>query len=224
MEAARAALETALSTENVEELRRSAEASWRNEQDTERLRTKAVRVCLEALAFAQYTQSKAELRAVGLEAVRTAGRDTLCAMAVQAAAREGVDVNTRAAGEKRWLWVAALGGLVKTLRALVEAGADVAHDNNYGYTALWAAAKGGHVEAIEALVEAGAEVNHASSYGSTALYVAACMGHVGAIHALVKAGADPNRADNDGRMPLAVTRALNHEAAAQALVQAGATG
>jgi hypothetical protein len=102
MEAAHAALEAAIATEDVEELRRSSEAAWRSEQDAERLRARAARVCDETPALAQRlalvlaTQSTEELREVGLEAVRTASKDTLCAMAVQAAAQDGVDVNTRA--------------------------------------------------------------------------------------------------------------------------------
>ena len=53
---------------------------------------------------------------MGLEAVKTANEDTLRAMAVHAAAQEGVDVNTRAesaAGEEPtegWLALAARPG------------------------------------------------------------------------------------------------------------------
>ena len=178
MEAARAALETALTTQDVEELRSSTEAAWRSENDTERLQARAVRVCEEtvrtceeALARAQRmleraraSEDKEELREVGLEAVMTAGKDTLCAMAVHAAAQEGVDVNTRAeavAGEEpkeRWLRVAARNGHVETIRALAAAGAEVKHMDNIGYTALHSAAYNNKVEAIQALVEAGAQV------------------------------------------------------------------
>jgi hypothetical protein len=105
--AAHAALETALAADNTEaELRRSIEASWRAEQDCERLRVRAVRACEEALARLQRmrelvrgSQNTEELRAVGRELVCAAGRDALCAMAVAAAAQEGVDVNTQA---RRW--------------------------------------------------------------------------------------------------------------------------
>ena len=50
-EVAHEALQTALATEDVVALRRSAVAGWRNEQDVERLRARAVLVCkqLEAL-------------------------------------------------------------------------------------------------------------------------------------------------------------------------------
>jgi hypothetical protein len=204
-EVERTALETALTTSDVEELRRSTEAGWRSEQDAERLRAGAVRTCEEALVRAQRmleriraTQDKEELREVGLEAVRTAGRDTLCAMAVQAAAQKGVDVNTRVeAGEKRWLEVAAKGGLVETVRALVFLGAEVDHADGLGYTALYTAAAHGETEAVRALAAAGADVNRVDKVGETALCVAAASGHAGVIRALVKAGAGVNHANRD---------------------------
>ena len=51
-EVAHEALETALATEDVVALRRSAEAGWRNEQDVDRLRARAVRVCQQIPALA----------------------------------------------------------------------------------------------------------------------------------------------------------------------------
>jgi hypothetical protein len=83
--------------EDVEELRRRAEAGWDMESDHAQLQARAVRVCEEALARAQRmlaavrkTGDTAELRRVGVEAVAAASMDTLCAMTVQAAAQAGV--------------------------------------------------------------------------------------------------------------------------------------
>jgi hypothetical protein len=120
-EVALVALETALSTDEVEELRTSTEAAWLSEQDPERMQAKVVLVCEEVLARAQRmlqraraTRDKAELRKVGLEAVSTADKDTLCVIAVHAAAQEGVDMNTRAeaaAGEEpKESWLSDQGG------------------------------------------------------------------------------------------------------------------
>jgi hypothetical protein len=188
-----------------------------------------VRVCQANPALAhsvERTQDTAELRAVGLEAVRTAGRDTLCAMAVQAAARDGVDVNTGAEGadgeDERWLMVAAQAGLVETLRALVEAGADVSHANQLGYTALDVAGDLGHVEIIRALIEAGAEVNHADTSGCSALIGAAEAGHVEALKALVEAGAEVNHASQLGYTALRGAAVHGHVEALRALVKFGA--
>ena len=173
---------------------------------------------------ARTTQDTTVLREMGLKAVRTAGRDTLCAMAMQAAVQDGVEVNRRAdPTAESWLCVAARDGLVETLRALLVAGAEVNHATNSGCTVLQVAAQDGHTEALRALREAGAEVNQATNAGWTALHVAAHTGHLEIVHALVVAGADLNRAINDGRTPLAVARGNRNEAVAQALVQAGAT-
>jgi hypothetical protein len=214
-EVALVALETALSTEEVEELRTSTEAGWLSEQDAERLQAKMVRLCEETLARAQRmlqraraTRDKAELLKVGLEAVRMADNDTLCAIAVHAAAQEGVDMNTRpeaAAGEEpkeSWLRVAAEEGFVETVRALVKAGAEVNHVSNTGNTALDGAAFTGKVDAIQALLQAGAEVNHVNNYGITALGQAAYNGHVDVMRALLAAGAEVDHASNNGWTPL----------------------
>jgi hypothetical protein len=242
MEAAHAALETALSTENVEELRRSVEAAWRGEQGRERLRARAVRVCefdtirggeiAPALAHrmeaVRITQSKKQLREVGLQAARTGDRDTLCAMAVQAAAQEGVDVNTRAeaaAGEQpgdRWLLVAAEDGAAETIRALVAAGAEVNHADHEGVSALYAAVMFGHFGAIQVLLQAGA-VDRADHEGVTAMHGAAWNGDVQVIKILAgRRGAEVNRADNLGATALFGAAWNGHVEAIRALVAAGA--
>ena len=60
MEAARASLETALSTEGVEELRRSTEAAWRSENNTERLQARTVRVCEETVRTCEEALARAQ--------------------------------------------------------------------------------------------------------------------------------------------------------------------
>ena len=69
-QAALVAVETSLSAQ-VGELRQSAEAAWRGEQDTALLRAQAVSVLEEALERARDTQDTEELREVVLQAVRT---------------------------------------------------------------------------------------------------------------------------------------------------------
>jgi hypothetical protein len=206
-------VEKALSAEgpeDLEELRWSTLAAWRSEKDAERLRARAVRVCEEELARAQRmlervraSEDKEELREVGLEVAQMADKDTLCSMAVHAAAQDGVNVNTlAAAGEMRWLEAAASAGLVETVRALVEAGAEVDHADTNGRTALWSAALNGQAEATLALLVAGAEVDHADKNEWTALIAAAHNGHAHAVQALVESGADLDHANNYGETAL----------------------
>ena len=132
--------------------------------------------------------------------MRTADKDTLCAMAVHAAAADGADVNTRpeaAAGEEpeeRWLTLKAKEGLEETVRALVEAGAEVNLATNKEWTALYGAAQEGHSEVVRALAVAAAEVNHTDDEGRTAMYGAAFSGHV-------DAGADAAGGGGGGESP-----------------------
>jgi hypothetical protein len=98
--AAQAELHRAFATEDVEELRTSAEAAWVNERDREKLRAAAEWAFEQVLARTgrvlrriRNSQDAAELREFGLQAVRSAGWDGLCAMAAMSAARAGADVN-----------------------------------------------------------------------------------------------------------------------------------
>jgi hypothetical protein len=184
--------------EDVEELRRRAEAAW-GQCDHAQLQARAVRVLEEALARDQQilasvraSEDTVELRRVGVKAARTASVDTLCAMAVQAAAQAGVfaDDGWAAADDsvrlKRCLLIAAEEGHVEAVRALLAAGVAVNHSAaSNGGTALHAAAANGHAEVIRALLAAGAAVNHADHNGRTALYAAAWNGHVEAIQVCV---------------------------------------
>ena len=233
-EEALVALETALTARSVTELRTNTEAAWHSEQDAERLQAKVVLVCEEVLARAQRilqqaraTRDQDELRKVGLEAVSTADKDTLCVIAVKAAAHEGVDMNTRAeavAGEepKSWLRLAAEGGFVETVRALLAAGAEVDHVDTEGETALDGAACHGKVDAMRALLAAGAEVDHVDNLGSTALDGAANNGEVGAIRALLAAGAEVDHANIHGWTALNGAAINGEVEAIRALLQAGA--
>jgi ankyrin repeat protein len=223
------ALETALSTEEVEELRTSTEAAWLSEQDAERLQAKVVLARAQRmLQRARATRDKAELLKVGLAAVSTADKDTLCAIAVKAAAQEGVDMNTRAeaaAGEEpkeSWLRDAANKGSVETVRALLEAGAEVDNANDLGRTALDGAACRGQVEVIQALLAAGAVVDHADKTGETALFGAASNGEVDAVRALLAAGAAVDRVNTKRRTALDGAACSGHVEVIQALLAAGA--
>jgi hypothetical protein len=179
---AQTSLHAVLVEEDVEVLRTSVEAAWRSE-DVERLRAMAVHNAMvahhAALVRIRAMQTAGELRhlSLGLEVVRAAGVDALCAMAVQTAVRDGADVNVGRAVEQaaadgkaevepqRCLVAAARRGHVETIRALVAANAEVDHADNDGWTALYSAAQEGHVEAIQALLTAGAEVNHVVNGG-----------------------------------------------------------
>ena len=73
------------------------------------------------------------------------------------------------------LFEAAKKGDTATVRALLDAGADV-NANDGGETVLMAAAVEGHIATVQALIAAGADVNATTNNGVTALMAAAMEG------------------------------------------------
>ena len=87
---------------------------------------------------------------------------------------------------------------VPVIEALLEAGADVNHQTEEGYTALHCAidvngeANDNTEEVIGVLVAAGADLNARQHYGWTPLLKAVVEGTAAEVKALLAAGADPN--------------------------------
>ncbi|HYP26073.1 MAG TPA: ankyrin repeat domain-containing protein [Blastocatellia bacterium] len=88
------------------------------------------------------------------------------------------------------LMAAARKGDVATLKALLDAGADVNSKTRYGATALSFAADKGNVEVVRLLLERGADVDVKDTfYGATPLSWAVGKGHTDIVRALVEKGA-----------------------------------
>jgi hypothetical protein len=118
---------------------------------------------------------------------------------------------------------ASIRGHLERVRALLEAGADVAQATTDGCTALMAASRAGHVECVRMLVlEAGTDVAQAAADGWTALMYASLMGHVGCVHALLAAGANVAQAAADGMTALMVASEEGRLDCMRALLEAGA--
>ena len=82
----------------------------------------------------------------------------------------GSDLNEKdAAGGSSPLIIAATFGRADVARALIDAGADVDHQNNEGSTALHTAALFCHTKIVEALLDKGADKQIRNNTGSTAL-------------------------------------------------------
>jgi hypothetical protein len=230
--------------DDVEELRSRTEAGWGVESDHAQLQARTVRVYEEALARAQRmlataraTENSAELR-LGVEAARTASPDTLCAMAVQAAAAAGVFANEETIEDdaeeeeeedalprwKRFLMTAAEEGYVETIRAMVAAGVDVNPADDDGWTALIYTAVSGQVETMRMLLEAGAEVDHTTNDGESALLKASANGHAEAVRMLLEAGAEVGGRwfFNDGWTALHAAAENGHAEVMRMLLEAGA--
>ena len=120
------------------------------------------------------------------------------------------------------LILAATGGHVAAIAALLAAGAEVEAKMNDGTTAFMFAAQGGHAAAIAALLAAGAEVEATDNNSSTAIMAAATGGHAAAIAALLAAGAEVDTKNNDSITALMAAAIGGHAAAIAVLLTAGA--
>lgn len=75
-------------------------------------------------------------------------------------------------------------GDLRRLEALLEAGADLEHADEYGQTPLLIAAWRGHTQVVEALLRWGAQAHRRSNDGSTPLVAAAAAGHQAVLQVL----------------------------------------
>ena len=105
--------------------------------------------------------------------------------------QQGIDAtSSRAALAPNVLHQAAKAGDVATLKAALDAGANVNELDGQGWTALMHAVNKGNVLIVESLVEVGADVDVQAPDGATALFMAAVLGQPKFIELLVKANAD----------------------------------
>ena len=117
------------------------------------------------------------------------------------------------------LSVAAAFGAANSLKALLEAGADVALVDAQGGIALHSAVVGGSVAVISLLLNAGSNIEaKISDDGCSPLGLAASRDKVGAIGKLLARGANANSADNLGKTPLMRAILSQHLLAVRALL------
>ena len=95
------------------------------------------------------------------------------------------------------LVVAAQRGNVRTLQALLDAGADHSLTDPDGFTALSTAAEQGQLECVHALLAAGADANKATALGTTPLMKAISRKHNDCARALLPVS-ELSRADGQG--------------------------
>ena len=125
------------------------------------------------------------------------------------------------------LLFAAAHGHREIVQALIDAGADVNHQDEFGHTVLYWAAESGYLETVQTLIDAGADVNLRTKDNSfnderTALSRAAYKGHLEIVQTLIDAGADVNHQDNYRGTALIKAVDMGHLEIVQALIDAGA--
>ena len=121
------------------------------------------------------------------------------------------------------LGVAAYAGHADVVRALVQAGADVDHVDEGGFTALTIAVFRSETEIVAELLTVGdIDLEARALLGRTALILAAGIGLVNTVTLLLQKGADLTARDDLGRTALNWARALNKDAVATLLEKHGA--
>ncbi|HLO48702.1 MAG TPA: ankyrin repeat domain-containing protein, partial [Kamptonema sp.] len=112
-------------------------------------------------------------------------------------------------------------GRVKTVRVLIEKGADI-NVSTYSGTPIQSAASRGYTEIVELLIAAGADIDAGSSI-ATPLLAAIEHGHTDIALKLIAAGADPNGQPSFGNVkPIAMAAAQGSPEVIRALIAAGA--
>jgi len=119
----------------------------------------------------------------------------------------------------RKLLDAAKSGDVKTVKLLLEKGADVNTKSDDGGTALMSAAKRGYMEIIKLLLDKGADINAKDTDGTTALMLAAVKGQTKVVQLLLDKGADINAQRNDGRGALMLAEETDQTQTAELLLE-----
>ena len=103
-------------------------------------------------------------------------------------------------------------GHVGIVRALVDRGADVNHNNKKGDTPLLLACRNSHRGVIKALIEKGADVNHVGRDGESPLLIVSRRSSHEIFKILVKSGADVNYVDpKNGETALTIAVRRNQE-------------
>lgn len=118
---------------------------------------------------------------------------------------------------------AALYGHTKTVRALIDSGANVnARKVISGWTPLMAAASEGKTAVIRILLDKGADIDAQNPSGTTALTIAARNGHAETVLLLLEKGADVNHRSPDGVSALSAAAAFGKTHIVKLLLSQGA--
>jgi ankyrin repeat protein len=124
----------------------------------------------------------------------------------------------------RWaiLYAGAKSEAPEIMAMLIEAGADVNEQTQFGFTVLMFAASIGRNQFVDILLHSGAEIN-ATVSGRTALACAVEKEYTETVRLLIEAGADLEMIDKSGNTPLMIAKSKRYEEIVKLLTDAGAT-
>jgi len=99
---------------------------------------------------------------------------------------------------EKQLVTAAEFGDTKTLRSLLDSGANIEYTNKHGWNALITASGMGRTESVKLLLDCDANIDHQTNTGLTALIWASERGFTEIVRLLLKYGADMEHKDRYG--------------------------
>jgi uncharacterized protein len=144
---------------------------------------------------------------------------------IEALVSQHKNVNQRELPSQRTaLFMAAAGRCVKSLRALLDLGADPNVPDFEGDTPLGAAVVADSKASAQLLINAGAKVNHANGVGLTPLMKAAELDRVGILELLLRSGANSDLKAGNGKTALMFAREAGHKRAVAILERARPPG
>ena len=111
---------------------------------------------------------------------------------------------------------------LKTLCALLEAGANVNAIHANGTTALIGAVSSGNVKSANFLLEKGVDINSQDRFGNTAFCIAVMSQYTDCIELFIKKGVDVNRFPAKDETPLIIASQCSGSSSLKLLLEAGA--
>ena len=105
---------------------------------------------------------------------------------------------------------------------MIEKGANVNAEDNYGKTPLLWASRNGHKGIVELLIDNGANIEARNEYGYTPLLLASYRGHIKIVKLLIDNGADLNAKDNYGWTTLILASRIGYIDIVKLLIDNGA--
>ena len=120
------------------------------------------------------------------------------------------------------LHLASQNGHLKAACKLVERGADLTVQDNYGETPLHVAMNHGRVDVALMLIERGADLTAKDEYGKSPLHIASYKGEVDVACMLIERGADLTVKDEIGNTPLHMASYKGEADVARMLIERGA--
>lgn len=140
---------------------------------------------------------------------------------IKAAIRAGANANG-GNYSGHYLGIAATGGRLNAVKALIEAGADTNYASSGGWTAAMAAADNGHLEVLRYLALKKADLNARTRMGRTLLMRASYHGQTAVVKYLLTKGNKVADVDMNGVTALMLAGQQGHDKTVKVLLDAGA--